>query len=138
MKGMQRWIETHREVFTYLVFGVLTTVVNYIVYFAATRLFQINYLFANGLAWVVAVLFAYWTNRRWVFESRVRGKGARCVEFIKFVGGRVASLLIDMAIMYLGITVLGLLRYDVVVKTVAQVFVIVANYVISKYFVFVK
>ena len=136
MEKIRQWVVRRREVFAYLFFGVLTTVVNYIVYGLATRIFAINYLASNALAWLFAVLFAYLTNRRWVFQSRATGFGAQGLEFLRFVGGRVASLGIDMGIMFLGITVLHLAAYDFWVKTVAQIFVVVSNYAISKYFVF--
>lgn len=136
MEKIQKWVGRRREVLAYLFFGVLTTVVNYIVYGLATRVFAINYLASNALAWLFAVLFAYFTNRRWVFQSRATGLDAQGLEFLRFVGGRIASLGIDMGIMFLGITVLHLATYDFWVKTVAQIFVVVSNYAISKYFVF--
>lgn len=124
------------EVLSYLVFGVLTTVVNYIVYFFLTRALSVNYLIANGAAWVIAVLFAYVTNRKFVFESTSTTTSERLQELVKFVGGRVASLAADMLIMYIGIDLLGLGAQDFWVKTFSQVVVIVMNYVISKWFVF--
>lgn len=135
---MKRIWDKYRELVTYLIFGVLTTLVNYAVYFAATRALSINYLPANGLAWIVAVLFAYWTNRKWVFQSAAQGGRAIVSEAGRFIGGRVGSLILDMGIMYGGITLMGLGSYDFWVKTASQIVVIIANYVISKYFVFQK
>ena len=135
---MKAWLNKKKELVMYLVFGVLTTLVNYLVYFTANRIFRIHYLPANGLAWVIAVLFAYYTNRRWVFSSRAEGRFQKVLEFVTFVGGRVFSLLVDMLIMFVGIDLLGLADRDFWVKTVAQVFVIVLNYLISKFFVFQK
>lgn len=132
------WLREKRELVSYLFFGVLTTIVNYIVYLIASRLLGIDYLISNGLAWFFAVLFAYYTNRRWVFQSQATGKVAQGVEFIRFIFGRVLSLVVDMAIMWVGIDLLGLAEYDLWVKTVAQVVVIIMNYVVSKYFVFNK
>ncbi|MDY3052012.1 MAG: GtrA family protein [Ndongobacter sp.] len=135
---MKNILNKYRELITYLIFGVLTTLVNYVVYFVATRILRIDYLPANGLAWIISVLFAYWTNRKWVFQSTARGFRAIAPEAGRFIGGRVSSLILDMGIMYIGITLMGLGAYDFWVKTVSQVVVIVANYVISKYFVFQK
>lgn len=137
-KNLLHRVLTNREIMSYLVFGVLTTVVNYIVYFACTRLFHIDYLVSNGLAWILAVLFAFVTNRRWVFQSEAEGFSEVFVEGVRFFGGRVASLILDMAIMYVGISLMGLGDYDFWVKTVSQVAVIVSNYAISKFFVFRK
>lgn len=130
----QRW----QEPICYLFFGVLTTVVNYIVYFLATRGAGLHYMVATGLSWVVAVLFAFVTNRRFVFASDAKGKVAVGAELLRFIGGRVLSLLLEALIMFLGIEGLKLLRYDWAVKTVAQVGVVVSNYFLSKFFVFKK
>lgn len=126
-------MKKNREVFAYLFFGVLTTLVNYIVYFIATRLFHVPYLWANALAWVLAVLFAYITNRRWVFISK---NPSIISEMSRFFAARLASLGIDMAIMYIGIDVLGFGEKDFWVKTLSQVVVILLNYIFSKIFVF--
>ncbi|MBY0584904.1 GtrA family protein [Murdochiella sp. Marseille-P8839] len=126
----------YREPITYLFFGVLTTLVNYAVYFLTTRAFHMHYLVATGISWVVAVLFAFVTNRRFVFDSKAQGKSEVGGELLRFVGGRVLSLLLEAAIMFIGIEGLKLLCYDWAVKTVAQVGVVVSNYFLSKFFVF--
>lgn len=133
---MKEWLRKNEEILRYLFFGILTTLVNYIVYFAATRLFQINYLLANAMAWIISVLFAFVTNRKWVFASQAQSSSEVGLEFLKFVGGRVFSLLVDMAIMFVGIDLLNLGAYDFWVKTLSQVFVVILNYIISKFFVF--
>lgn len=134
MNKLKDQILKRKEVFSYLFFGVLTTLVNYIVYFLLTRAFHVEYLWANGMAWVAAVLFAYFTNRKWVFSSQVKGFGPRLREFTAFVAARLLSLGIDMGIMYVGVSVLQI--GDFWVKTASQVIVIVANYLFSKLFVF--
>lgn len=62
-------LRKYREIIAYLIFGVLTTLVNIVVYFVASNLLGINYLISNFLAWFISVLFAYITNRAYVFES---------------------------------------------------------------------
>lgn len=128
--------ERYREPISYLFFGVLTTLVNYVVYFLATRGMSMHYLVATGIAWIVAVLFAFVTNRHYVFASQAKGKREVGGELLRFVGGRVLSLLLEAAIMFIGIEGIKLLRYDWAVKTVAQVGVVVSNYFLSKFFVF--
>lgn len=128
--------DKNKEVISYIFFGGLTTVVNYIVYFLFTRVFHVDYLVSNWFAWAFAVLFAYLTNRKWVFQSTAQGFGPRMREFLAFVAARLVSLGMDMAIMYVGVSVLGI--GDFWVKTVSQVVVIAANYVFSKVFVFRK
>lgn len=126
----------YREPISYLFFGVLTTLVNYVVYFLTTRGLHMHYLVATGISWVVAVLFAFVTNRRFVFDSTAKGTSEVGGELLRFVGGRVLSLFLEAAIMYIGIEGFKLLHYDWIVKTVAQVGVVVSNYFLSKFFVF--
>ena len=127
-----------KEVILYIVFGVLTTVVSLVTYYICVGTFlnaenAIQLQIANIIAWIVSVAFAYITNRKFVFESTNKNKLG---EATKFVTSRIATLLIDMLIMFLGVT---LLKFnDGIIKLISQVIVIVANYVFSKIFVFKK
>ena len=96
----------------------------------------LNELVANVLSWILSVLFAYVTNRTWVFESSADTKPGVIREMASFFGGRVATLLIEEGILAVFITWLGFPAMWV--KVAAQVIVIVLNYVISKLFVFRK
>lgn len=127
-----------KEVILYIVFGVLTTVVSLDTYYICVGTFlnaenAIQLQIANIIAWIVSVAFAYITNRKFVFESTNKNKLG---EATKFVTSRIATLLMDMLIMFLGVT---LLKFnDGIIKLISQVIVIVANYVFSKIFVFKK
>lgn len=123
-------MKIEKELFWYVVFGVLTTAVNIVAYFVLTRL-GINYLVSNILAWFFSVLFAYVTNRKWVFESKSPNILKECVLFFS---GRIFSGVIDTGLMWLFIDVLSI--GDVISKIVIQVIVVVLNYVISKWVVF--
>lgn len=128
----------YKEIINYLIVGVLTTVISLIVYYASVFTFlnpdnAIQLQIANILSWIAGVTFAYFTNRKYVFESKNPNK---VKEATKFVGSRVTTLVLDMLIMYLGTTLLGF--SDKIVKIVSQVVVIVGNYIISKLFVFRK
>lgn len=126
----------HKEVIHYLIVGGLTTVVSMALFYGSTwtfldgnNAFQLQV--ANVISWIGAVAFAYVTNRVFVFES----KNPQILrEIISFVGSRVLTLLLDMAVMYLLATVL-LINYNFA-KIVAMVLVTVGNYVISKLLVF--
>lgn len=123
-----------REAFLYLFFGVLTTGVNLAAYRLLTRAGGVPYLWASALAWAVSVLFAYLTNRRFVFGSRARGRQAVGRELLAFIGGRAATGGMDLGLMYVGVAVL---RWDdFLVKVLANGLVIVANYGLSKWWVF--
>ena len=127
-----------KEVILYVVFGVLTTIVSLVTYYICVGTFlnaenAIQLQIANIIAWIISVAFAYITNRKFVFESTNKNKLG---EATKFVTSRIATLLMDMFIMFLGVT---LLKFnDGIIKIISQVIVIVANYVFSKIFVFKK
>ena len=133
---MQAFWSKYKEQIMYLFFGVLTTVVSFVSYGVLTRLLAMHYLGANILSWVTAVLFAYFTNRKMVFGSQARGFTARMREFLSFVAGRLFSAIVDMALMYASIDLLGI--NDMLAKAVITVIVVVLNYIASKYFAFRK
>ena len=128
----------YREIISYLIVGGLTTVVSLVTYYACvlTALdpnHPVQLQCANILSWIAAVAFAYVTNRRFVFQSKnkhmLREAGA-------FVASRVSTLVMDMALMFVMVTLGGL--NDKIAKLAVQVVVTVANYVLSKFFVFHK
>lgn len=130
--------EKYKEIINYLIFGVLTTVTSLIVYYGLTFTIinpddALMLQVANVISWIAGVLFAYFTNRKYVFESKNTNK---IKEFTSFVGARVTTLLLDMAIMGLGVTILH--GNDKIMKLISQILVIVGNYVLSKVFVFRK
>lgn len=120
-----------RELVLYVVFGAFTFLVNIVTYFLFESVMGINYLVSNILAWFFSVLFAYITNRRWVFESKSPNI---LKEMSLFFGGRIFSGVVDTVLMYLFIDVLVL--GNTFSKIVVQIIVIVLNYVFSKLIVF--
>ena len=138
------------EVVKYIFFGVLTTVVNFIVYFAITGIFgEETYLAANIAAWVFAVAFAYVTNKLWVFDSKSWAKSVVMKELGAFISARVFSLAVEELGLYLMIDLMRLSEWsvDVMIMTVGgatiaklfmQFVVIVMNYVFSKLVIFRK
>lgn len=128
----------YKEIINYLIFGVLTTVVSLATYYICVFTFlnpenPVELQIANIISWIFAVLFAYVTNRKYVFESKEKNK---VKEATKFVGSRVFTLILDMGVMWLGVTILGF--SDKIMKMVSQVLIIIGNYIISKLFVFKK
>jgi len=127
-------LKKYREIISYLFFGVLTTLVNWVSYFVLADILHVQYMASAFIAQLLSILFAYVTNRRWVFESKVSGAKALMAEMAKFFGARGVSLVLDMLFMYLGVDILRI--NDKAVKVVSSFFVIVANYIFSKLFVF--
>lgn len=138
MKKCMELYRQYKEIINYLIVGVLTTVVSLGVYYACVLTFldpenAIQLQVANIISWVAAVTFAYFTNRKFVFESK---NPDILKEASAFVGARVATLLMDMLCMFIMVTCMG--WSDKIAKLVVQVIVTVANYVFSKIFVFRK
>ena len=126
------WYNRYRKVFLYLFFGLLTTLVNVGVFYLLRKV-NIELYLSNIIAWVVAVLFAFITNKMLVFESKNKKLLKEITSFYWF---RIISLLFDMGIMYLMISVLNI--NELLSKVVANIFVIIINYFFSKLFVFKK
>ncbi|MBE6501794.1 MAG: GtrA family protein [Methanobrevibacter thaueri] len=126
-----KYIKIDRELVLYVVFGAFTFFVNIIVYFFFEDVLGVNYLISNIIAWFFSVLFAYITNRIWVFESK---SPDILKEMSLFFGGRIFSGVVDTALMYLFIDVLTI--GDTISKIVVQIIVIVLNYIFSKLIVF--
>ncbi len=120
----------------YLVFGSLTTLINMLVYFILTRLFHRHYLFANAAAWMLAVAFAYATNKKYVFKSGSNKKVGRLLEVTGFFVFRAISGMLDMLFMFLLISVAHI--HDTISKVFVNVLVVVLNYLFSKYIIFKK
>lgn len=138
MKKIWRIYKKYEEIINYLIVGVCTTIFSLIFYFASTRTFldpnnPIQLQIANIIKWVSGVLFAYVTNKIFVFKSRRKDIGK---EFIRFASSRVITLFLDMFVMWLMVTKMGI--YDAVATLVSQVLVTVGNYIFSKLFVFRK
>lgn len=124
----------HEEGINYLIFGFLAFVLNYILYFIFADALHIHYMTATGLSWALTVAFAYWTNRTFVFKSKNRGAGAVALEFAAFIGARVATEFLELGLMYV---LVGILAFnDKISKLACQVIVILANYALSKIWIF--
>ena len=144
---MIKIFKKHWEVISYLIFGVLTTLLNIVLYALFNRLF--GYTAANSwgnvLDNILCILFAYATNRAFVFRSRTQGR-EMAKEFGAFVTCRLGTLVLDVAVMWLGADLLGPMLiaperqnlWFLGVKVFSNVLVIVANYVFSKLIIFKK
>ena len=128
---MKELLMKYKEIIMYLVFGVFTTVVNIVVYFLSAELLHIDYLISNALAWFLSVLFAYITNRKYVFESSSQNI---LKEAVSFFSSRLATGILDMVLMWL--FVYFNVVNDVIAKVIVNVIVVVLNYVLSKLVVF--
>lgn len=125
----------YRAEIVYLIFGVLTTLVNYLVYYPCFYYLQ-SAVVSNTIAWVAAVVFAYLTNKPFVFGSHDWSMATVGPELMKFALTRVASGAMETGMLYLAVDVLG--WSSGWCKIVASVFVVIVNYIGSKLLVFRK
>ena len=129
-------IEKYWDILSYLFFGALTTLVNYLVYFPCYNLLHLSTVASNVIAWVVAVAFAYLTNKPFVFKSHDWSMKTVAPELAKFVGCRVGSGLLETALLFLTV---DLLHWNGnLMKIILSLMVVILNYVGSKLLVFRK
>ena len=126
----------HKAVILYLIFGGLTTLINIAVYWLCERGAGLSTASSNVIAWIFAVLFAFATNKIFVFESRSREFKLVVRELGSFVLARLISGGVDMGIMLLGVDVLHI--DSLIVKITSNVVVVILNYIASKYIIFRK
>ena len=122
------------QIILYGIVGGITTLINIIAYWACTRLLYIPVVASTVIAWTVAVIFAYWANRKFVFHSTVNTLSGILKEASEFLFFRITTGVLDVIIMYLFVDVFGF--YDVIVKTVSNIIVIILNYIASKIIIF--
>ena len=150
METIKKLLKKYKEIIMYLIFGVATTVVNWIAYIVCTKLFGLSgaelsngqIAVCNGIAWVVAVTFAFVTNKLFVFDSKNTEKRFILVEAAKFFGSRIFSGIFEI-LLPSGLIAIGLNQAvfgveGAIAKAITSVVVIVLNYVLSKLFVFRK
>lgn len=124
----------YAKIFNYLVIGFFTTVINISIY-SILVMININYMISNLVAFCISILFAYITNKKWVFnnsnENEIDAK-----ELTKFFLSRVATLIMESTMLYVCINLFMLNQYSI--KIITNIIVIVVNYILSKYIVFEK
>ena len=124
------------ELVSYIIFGLATTVVSMVVYGVCNSVFEMHYLVSNIVSWIMAVTFAYITNKMFVFKTRGMGFAQLKREVSLFVSARLASLLIEEIGLFL---LVGLLEWgEIGGKLIMQAVVIVLNYFFSKLVIFKK
>lgn len=134
MKTLIELFRKYQDVISYLFFGGLSTVVNIVSYAFFSHVLGMGTVVASAASWFVTVIFVYLTNRTWVFHSQAEGAAEIIREFIAFMGCRLATGVLDVAIMWLSVDILGL--NDIVMKVISNIIVIVLNYVASKLIIF--
>jgi len=131
---MKELFMKYKEAILYLVFGVLTTLINIVVYALSTRLLEIDVYTSNVIAWVLSVLFAYITNRKYVFNSKANELNTKIKELLSFYSCRLLTFGIDMLLMFILIDLISI--NDMISKIIVNIIIIILNYILSKFLVF--
>lgn len=126
-------IKQYKAIILYILFGILTTMINLVSYTGMIYLHW-NVQLSVILSWFITVLSAYLTNRKWVFNSKATTTAELLHEFFAFLSSRLLTLIIEMAIIWFGVQLLK--QNPLVWKLIDNVVVVIFNYIISKLFVF--
>lgn len=124
----------HKELIDYGFFGVLTTVLNYIIYFFCLVALGMHYATSNGIAWFIAVIFAFVTNKYYVFHSVNWDFSTTFRECWQFISARIISVIIETALLWIFIDIFGC--DERIIKIFTNIVVIILNYIFSKFFIF--
>lgn len=133
---MRKWIEKYADVLSYLLFGALTTLVNYLIYLPCYNLLGWSAGFSNIIAWIGAVAFAFLTNKPFVFKSHDWSWSVVWPELTKFVGCRIGSGVLETGTLLICVDWLG--WNGNVWKLITAILVVILNYIGSKFLVFKK
>lgn len=133
---MLELIKKYEEIILYVFFGVCTTLVNILVYYIFSHIFNLGTIISTVIAWILSVLFAYITNKIWVFKSKSWDKNVLFKEMISFFSCRLLTGLLDIGIMYIFVDILKF--NDIIIKVISNIIVIIINYIASKLVIFSK
>lgn len=133
---IRRLYEKHRDIIPYGVFGVLTTIINWVTYKLAYGIVGIPNVPSTCIAWLLAVLFAFITNKLWVSNSKSFDRNIVTKEAIRFFSARIVTGVLDVVIMWLAVDVMSL-NTDFL-KIISNIIVVILNYIASKFVVFRK
>ena len=134
MNSIVKLSKNYQDIILYVFFGICTTLVNIITYWFCVYLLDVKVLLSSIIAWFIAVLFAYLTNRKWVFHSNAVKCNECLREFLSFYVCRLTTGFIDWGIMY--VFVERFYWNDIIIKTLANIVVIILNFVASKVVIF--
>mgnify|MGYP002624925678 CR=1 FL=1 len=136
MNKIKALLVKYKSLIMYAIFGVLTTLVNVLTYYLCFNVLSISNVVSTIIAWVLAVAFAFVTNKLWVFDSKSFDGRTLAHEIPTFFGARIATGILDVLIMYVTVDVLNM--NPTIWKLISNIIVIILNYVASKLVIFKK
>lgn len=136
MDKIKTLLKKYKSLILYAFFGVCTTAVNVGTYYVSFNVTELSNVISTIIAWILAVLFAYFTNKIWVFDSKSFDKNVLIKEIPAFFGCRLATGVLDVVIMFLAVDIAH--SYGTVWKIISNILVIIINYIASKLIIFKK
>lgn len=131
---LKELIKKYEELIKYFIIGVITTIINYGIFAVLTSIINLDIHVSNIIAWIVSVIFAYFTNKIFVFESKSFKLEVIGKEMLSFGAARVFSLVLEEIILYIFVNLLNM--NQLLIKLIANVVVMIVNYVLSKFIIF--
>ena len=131
---LKEMMEKYKDIVPYAIFGILTTIINIVVYLFFAHILKKEVMLSTLAAWFLSVLFAYVTNRKWVFHSGVLTFSNIIREAVAFFIGRLATGIADILIMFIFVNIFHF--NDLFIKIISNIAVIILNYVASKWIIF--
>lgn len=128
------FLRRYKAIFLYGIFGSITTFLNILAFWLFIYILSLPLIVANIFAWILAFIFAFTTNKLFVFESKSWDKKSAIKEFLGFLTARLLTLLLDSFLLYCMVVILNVSA--IISKIVIDIIVIIANYVASKFFIF--
>lgn len=132
MKTILKFLQSEKV--RYLIIGGLTTLVNFVCFYVLYNILRVDVTLSNFISVCAAIIFAFWSNKYIVFRSVSVGKRDMLGEFLRFIAGRIAAMVIEVGGVYLLYNIMDI--HAMVSKIFVQVIVVLFNYVVSKFFVF--
>ena len=136
LKKLADYYKEHQEGMRYLVFGALTTIVNIAVFMFIAKAFNLSTAICNSIAWIIAVLFAYITNKIWVFKVKKNSFKELLIEILFFFLARIFTLVLETIILVIFIDNLHFNSF--IMKIISNIIVIIVNFILSKILIFKK
>ena len=129
-------INKYEELIKYFIIGVLTTILNYVAFAILVNGLKIEMHISNIIAWTISLIFAYFTNKLFVFESKSFKFDVLGKEILSFGAARLFSLLLEELILFIFVNKLGMEK--LIIKLIANIIVVIVNYILSKFIIFKK
>ncbi|CDE23496.1 GtrA family protein [Amedibacillus dolichus] len=133
---MMQIFHKYKEMILYIFFGICTTAVNIVVYYISFYFLSLGTSISTILSWLLSVIFAYLTNKLWVFNNNATSKGSIIKEIVSFYGCRLATGALDLCFMVIFVDCLHF--NNMLMKILSNVIVVILNYIFSKFYIFKK